>query len=189
MDRQKPRLYATLTDSHEKQVRHLIVFFLDGSRVTKLVQIIDGVETPILTGTEFETREKADSLLVEWSSQEGFRAPRRGYALEPLERTIALAQKMGFSTLYDPRARNPKWPNPNFTGEVPLSSWPGKTPKNGGGFAYGFDELKIYAQPTPPYNTPLVAPADNKELVAFLVKHKAILDTVGTYQEFLLAGN
>ncbi len=55
MDRQKPWLYATLTDAQEKHVRHLIVIFVDGSRETWLFQIDDGVETLILTGTEFET--------------------------------------------------------------------------------------------------------------------------------------
>ena len=49
MHTDKPQLYATLTNAAEKSVRHLLVFFVDGSRETQLVQISDGVESLLLT--------------------------------------------------------------------------------------------------------------------------------------------
>jgi hypothetical protein len=101
MHTNKPRLYATLTNAAEKSVRHLLVFFVDGSRETQLIQICDGVESLVLTGTEFETRQKADALIQQWVTQENFIRPRDGFAFEPLERTISLAKRMGFKIVYD----------------------------------------------------------------------------------------
>jgi hypothetical protein len=190
MHTNKPRLYATLTNAAEKSVRHLLVFFVDGSRETQLVQICDGMETLVLTGTEFETREKANALIQQWVTQENFTRPHDGYAFEPLERTISLARRMGFKVVYDARFKNMTWPNPNLTGAAALSSWPGMAPENGGGYLYALDQMRLHAQPTlPPGGEPLVAPTDGKEFAAFILKHKAVLDTVGPPREFILAGD
>jgi hypothetical protein len=40
----------------------------------------------------------------------------------------------------------------------------------------------------PPSQEPLIAPRDGKEFATFILKHKAVLDTVGPYREFILAG-
>ena len=186
----KPRLYATLANAPVKSVRHLLILFVDGSRETQLVQICDGVETIILTGTEYEARQKADSLIEGWVTQEGFARPREGYAFEPLGRTISLARKMGFTVVYDERFKNIKWPNPNFTGAAALSSWPGMSPKNGGGYLYALDQMRLHARPTLPLSyVPVEAPTEGREFAAFLLKHKALLDSVGPLREFILAGD
>jgi hypothetical protein len=190
MHTNKPRLYATLTNAAEKSVRHLLVFFVDGSRETQLIQICDGVESLVLTGTEFETRQKADALIQQWVTQENFIRPRDGFAFEPLERTISLAKRMGFKIVYDERFKSMTWPNPNLTGAAALSAWPGMTPSNGGGYLYALDQMRLHARPTlPPSQEPLIAPRDGKEFATFILKHKAVLDTVGSYREFILAGD
>jgi hypothetical protein len=190
MHTDKPQLYATLTNAAEKSVRHLLVFFVDGSRETQLVQISDGVESLLLTDTEYETRERANTLIQQWVTQENFTRPRDGYAFEPLERTVSLAKRMGFKVVYDARFKSMTWPNPNITGAVDLSLWPGMIPKNGGGYLYALDQMRLHARPTlPPSEEPLVAPTEGKEFAAFILKHKAVLDTVGSYREFILAGD
>jgi hypothetical protein len=190
MHTDKPQLYATLTNAAEKSVRHLLVFFVDGSRETQLIQICDGVESLVLTGTEFETRQKADALIQQWVTQENFIRPRDGFAFEPLERTISLAKRMGFKIVYDERFKSMTWPNPNLTGAAALSAWPGMTPSNGGGYLYALDQMRLHARPTlPPSQEPLIAPRDGKEFATFILKHKAVLDTVGPYREFILAGD
>jgi len=166
MHTNKPRLYATLTNAAEKSVRHLLVFFVDGSRETQLIQICDGVESLVLTGTEFETRQKADALIQQWVTQENFIRPRDGFAFEPLERTISLAKRMGFKIVYDERFKSMTLPNPNLTGAAALSAWPGMTPSNGGGYLYALDQMRLHARPTlPPSQEPLIAPRDGKEFV------------------------
>lgn len=188
MTREKPRLYATLENAQE--VRHLLIFFVNGSSETKLIQIINGVETLVLTGTEFEAKQKADSLAKLWVTEGKFVRPREGYAYEPLERTIALAKMMGFTIVYDPRFKKVDRPPLNFTGAVSFSSWPGMTAKNGGRYVYALDQMRLYARPTLPSSSePLIAPSDGKEFAAFMLKHKAILDAVGPFQEFILAGD
>jgi hypothetical protein len=64
------------------------------------------------------------------------------------------------------------------------------TPSNGGGYLYALDQMRLHARPTlPPSQEPLIAPRDGKEFATFILKHKAVLDTVGPYREFILAGD
>ena len=172
-------------------MRHLLIEFVDGSRETKLVQLSNGVETYIGTGTEYEMGQKADELVRLWVTNEGFRHPRKNeFAFEPLGPAKALAMKMGFTFLYDPRYRKMDRPPFNVTGAAPLSTWPGMTPKNGGGYVYAFDLMTLYARPTlPPHHEPLVAPSGGQEFAAFALKAIAILKTVGPHAEFILAGD
>lgn len=187
---ERPRLVASLINREKKSARHLLILFINGSRETQLFQIYDGVETLVLNGTEYETTQRAEALVHSWTTEEGYVRPRDGYAFEPLGRTIALAERMGFTIIFDARFKKTNWPNPNFTGAVELSSWPGMSPNNGGGYEYALDQMRLYAQPTlPPTSAPLVAPTDGKEFAAFLLKHKAVLDTVGPFREFVLGGD
>jgi len=188
MTREKPLLYATLANAQE--TRHLLIFFENGSSETNLIQITNGVETLVFTGTEYEAKQKADALVQLWKTEENFIRSREGYAYEPLERTIALAKKMGFTIVYDPRFKKVDRPPLNLTGAVSLSSWLGMMAKNGGGYAYALDQMRLYARPTlPPSSEPLIAPSDGREFAAFMLKQKAVLDAVGPFQEFILAGD
>lgn len=191
MTRTKPWHYLTLQKSDKKEVRHLLIVFVNGSSETQLVQFADGVESTIATGTEYETKLQADTLAQAWSAAEGFERLSQGkFAFELLERTVALAIRLGFSVIYDERFKRTNLPNPNFIGAVSLSKWPGMTAKNGGGYIYALDQMRLYAQPTlPPSLTPLIAPTDGKTFAAFVLKQKAALDAVGPFAEFVLGGD
>src|SRR5713101_1378488 len=162
MTRTKPWHYLTLKNSGKNEVRHLLIIFANGSAETQLVQFTNGVESIIATGTEYETKLQADTLAQVWNEDEKFEClPQGTFAFEPLERTVPLAMKLGFTLVYDERFKTKDWPNPNFTGAVPLSKWPGLTAKNGGGYNYALDQMRLYAQPTlPPSSEPLIAPTD-----------------------------
>ncbi len=62
----RPILYATVSREAEGEARHLLIYLLDGARVTKLVDLADGLEREIATGTQFEMTQKADALVLEW---------------------------------------------------------------------------------------------------------------------------
>ena len=132
--------------------------------------------------------QKADALARLWITDEGFRRPKEKFAWEPLERTVALAVKMGFTIVYDPSYAKVDPPrSSNLTGEVPLSTWPGMTAKNGGGYLYGLDQTTLHARPTLPPNHELnVVPSDSKEVPAYLIKLNAFLKSVCIFGEFLL---
>ena len=77
----------------------------------------------------------------------------------------------------------------NLTGAVPLAKWPGMAPKNGGGYVYALDDMRLYAQPTLPTGSELlVAPSDGKDFAAYFLKVKAAQDEVGPFKEFHLDG-
>jgi hypothetical protein len=191
MSTEKPILHATLTNAPGTEVRHLLIYFVNGARETRLVQLSNGLETPIATGTQYEMSQKADAVARLWITNEGFKRPKENFVFEPLERTVALAMKMGFTIVYDPSYAKIDPPRSfNLTGAVPLNSWPGMTPKNGGGYVYAFDQMRLYARPTLPPNHELnVVPSDPKEVPAYLAKVSAFLETVGPFREFILAGD
>ena len=187
----RPWLYLTLRNNVKHEVRHLLIIFINGSSETQLIQLTNGVESLLLTGTEYETKLLADTLTQAWIEDEEFEhLPKKGFAFEPLRETVALATRLGYTTVYDSRLKSTTWPKPNFTGEVPLSSWPGLTAKNGGRYLYAVDQMRLHARPSlPPGSEPLIAPTDGKEFAAFLLKHKAVLDAIGPCAEFLLGGD
>lgn len=188
MRTENPIRHATLEKAPGNEVRHLLIDLVDGAHETNLVQLSDGFETPIATGTLHEMRQKADALVQLWISNEGFKRPKQKFSFEPLERAVALAMKMGFTRLYD--SEHEKFDPPrsfNLTGAVPLGTWPGMTPKNGGGYLYALDQTILRARPTLPPNHELnVVPSDPKEVRAYWIKLKAFLDTVGPFREFRL---
>jgi hypothetical protein len=184
MTTQKTRLHATLTA--EKDVRHLLIAFMDGSHVTNLVQLSAGSEVQLATGTQYEMGRKADEWARVWETSEGFkRLPAGKPAFESLELTIALAKRMGFTILCDDRYKT----DLNLKGEVSLGKWQGMTPKNGGGYVYALDRLRIRARPTLPPEHPLNHPSKTFMIAAFLSEYIAALDTVGPATEFILGGN
>ncbi len=183
-----PTLYATAQKG--KEVRHLLIISVDGSRATQLIRLIQGVEELIGAGTEFEMKEMANGHLKLWAEQEGFQTPRSGYAFEPLESTIALATRMGFTVIYDERFKNTTRAPLNLTGAVPLANWPGIEGKNGGTYVYAVDQMRLYAHPTLPATHPLsLGPSGTSDFAGYLLKVQHELDLVGPHREFLLTGN
>jgi hypothetical protein len=186
MSTQQPHLHATLTAG--KEVRHLLIDFVDGSRVTNLIQLSAGSETHLATGTEYEIGQKAEEFVRLWTA-EGFKrhSPNdtQDLVYEPLERTVALAKRMGFISLYDSNG-----PRSNFAGVVPLEEWRGVTPKLAGSYDYALGWLKIHARPLLPANHPLTAtsaPTDANGFAAYLSNYTKVLDeVVGPFREFLL---
>lgn len=172
-------------------MRHLLIDLVDGAHETNLVRLSDGLETPIATGTQYEMQQKADALVQLWITNEGFKLPPNDKPVfEPLERTVALAMRMGFTIVWDPRFRKLDRPPLNPTGAVPLATWPGLTPENGGGYEYAFDQMRLHARPTlPPGHELGIAPSDPKEFAAFVLKATALLDAVGPRGEFLLGAD
>lgn len=189
MERLKPWLYATLVKDGE--VRHLLILFHEGSALTELLQMSGGEESSFLKGSEYESKAQAEAIAQIWIEDEGFkRLPAGEFAFEPLSHAIALAKRMGFSTVYDARFIKKSWPDPNFTGEVALTSWPGLAAKNGGSYLYGLDQMRLHARPSLPMSAKeIAAPEDANEFVSFMLQMKAILDTVGKPAEFILTGD
>ena len=172
-------------------MRHLLILFLNGSAATELVQMSDGVESSIATGTEYEMKQRAEAMAQMWIKDEKFtRLASDKFEFESLDRTISLAMKMGFTIVYDQRFKKMEWPNPNFTGAMPLSSWPGMAAQNGGSYEYALDQMTLHARPTlPPSPEPLVAPTGGQEFAAFMLKHMAALKNVGPFADFILGGD
>ena len=160
--------------------------------MTKLVELKNGIEREIAIGTQFEMTQKADALVQEWLAQDGFKYHSHDNPVfEPLERTIALATKMGFTIVFDARLQNLdlRRGRLNATGATPLSKWSGMTPKSGGGYLYALDGLKILARPTLPSNHGLNMTPTSAEVPAVLLKAAKALDAVGPYAEFILGGD
>jgi hypothetical protein len=104
MNQDKPQLIASLIRPSDGEVRHLLLFFIDGSSETNLVQLVRGIETPLETGAEYETKQKASALLQLWA-KEGFKVQAEGQLCERLEWTIPLALRLGHNVIYDSRLK------------------------------------------------------------------------------------
>jgi hypothetical protein len=174
-----PELYATLINTSSGEVRHLLVFFLDGSRQTQLVQVMGGIDAPLDFGSENEVKQTAELLRFDWE-QEGFTSPVKGYAFESLERTVALAQMMCFTHIFTDGTPE------NSFGFEPLSSWPGMTAQNGGRYLYALDNMRIHA-------APLLQPGLETIVNLNAVKSPhpnvaRMLARVGAFRSFTLAG-
>ncbi len=190
MNQDKPQLIASLVRASDGEVRHLLLFFIDGSSETNLVQMVRGIETPLEMGTEFETKQKASALLQLWT-KEGFKVqPERGLFYERLEWTIPLALRLGHTVIYDSRFKQLDKLPLNATGAVPLAKWPGLTGKNGQAYEYALDGMHLHARPAPlPNSKPLVAPTGGKEFAAFMLEHIKQRDAIGPSLDFLLGGS
>ena len=177
-------LHTLTKQSPNNEVRHLVLHLVNGSHETILSQITNCAETKIATGTEYDMRQEAITLAQTWATEEGFVFPREGVPVfDSLKNTVALAVIMGHTLVYDPNLAAQ-----NVTGAVPLTRWPGMTAKNGGGYEYAYDGLKIIARPTLPPGHGLDMAPTKAEFIAVMQKATALLATVGPMREFLLGG-
>jgi hypothetical protein len=189
MDQDKPKLIASLIRASDGEARHLLLSFIDGSSETNLVQLVRGLETPLETGTEYESNQRASALLQLWT-EEGFKVQPEGQLSERLEWTIPLALRLGHTVIYDPRFKQLDKLPFNATGAVPLDKWPGMTGKNGQAYEYALDRMQIHARPAPlPNSKPLGEPAGGKEFAAFMLEYAKHREAIGPARDFLLGGS
>lgn len=174
-------------DGPAKEVRHLLLNLENGPGAATLSQLINAIETPIAAGTQYEMGQKADEVAEVWRANEEFKyTSDNSPAFDSLKNTIALAALMGHTFVYDARYKSQR----DLIGEVPLSQWPGMTPKNGGGYLYAFDGMKIIAEPTLPPNHGISMEFKTPQQTLTVMKKIAELrDTVGPRVEFLLGGD
>jgi hypothetical protein len=154
--------------------------------LTILSQLVEGVQTRLATGTEYEMLQMADTLMREWSD-EGFKRPgEHEPVFESLPRTVALATAMGYRVVYDPQHVDRR--EMNMTGEVLLTQWSGRTAKSGGNYEYAFDDATIIAQPILPPNHGLnLQPASTAEFLTILRRNLRLRDALGPTVTFFLA--
>ena len=104
----------------------------------------------------------------------------------PLDAAKALAAASGYTIVYDDdyKSAHPL----NLTGAVSLTTWLGRTGKNGGEYEYAFDGSYIHARPALPPNHGLnlqaKGPAETLELLRKIVE---IRKGIGPEGRFLLA--
>jgi hypothetical protein len=174
-----PELYATLINTSTDEVRHLLVFFVDGRRETQLVSMIDGTACALAAGTEDEVKHKAEVFKFHWE-REGFTSPVTGYAFESLERVVALARMMRFTHIFTDGTSE------NSTGFELLSLWQGMAAQNGGRYLYALDNMRIHAapilQPGLEFIVNLNAATTPRPNI------KRMLARVGFFRSFTLAG-
>jgi hypothetical protein len=189
MNQDRPKLIASLVRASDGEVRHLLLFFIDGSSETNLVQSVRGIGTPLEMGTEYEINQKASALLQLWTKQ-GFKVQPEGQLYERLEWTIPLTLSLGHTIIYDSRFKQLDKLPLNATGEVPLDKWPGMIGKDSQPYEYALDRMHIHARPAPlPNAKPLVAPTGGKEFAAFMLEHIKHRDAIGPSRDFLLGGS
>ncbi len=178
-------MHPTLfTLSEGSRVRHLLIEGNDPGAMS-LCQLVDGVRTVVATGTQYEMDKKAQSIMREWTGQDGFKYKKREDppVFEPLKHVIALALLMGYTKVIDPKCKQ----GPNLLGEVPLASWQGWKDKSGTDYEYGYTGSTLYGQPkvTAKHGVNMT-PKDNTELFASMKKALEIRKALGPDDEFLL---
>lgn len=179
---------ASFVSSETGEVRHLLIEEVNGHAITDLILITGGKEEKLFSGTEFESRQKADELGQAWAKRDGFTCAKQNEPpYEPLAHAVKLAMRLGHDAIYDPRLvqMDLRKPNRNPTGLVALKNWPGMQAKNGGTYKYAVTLMEILAEPVPqgyPKLTP--GPDFAQQLLEVLEAKKS----VGPSQRFLFAG-
>jgi hypothetical protein len=176
-------LYTVKHKQDEEEVRHLLLDSIDGAHTVVFSEMANGVETELARGTQYEMEGKARERI----SSGNFQAtPDDEKVFEALRNTVALASACGYRTVYDGRNKSAL----NIVGQVPLSEWRGMEGKNGGGYEYALDGMKILARPTLPPNHGLnMKPATNQECLEVIREASKILESVGPAVEFVLGGH
>ena len=96
--------YASFRNKGTDEVRHLLIDEVNGHAHTELILFTAGGEEKLYSGTEYESRQKADELGQAWVKNEGFKwAKQDEPPYEPLDLTVQLAMRLGHDAIYDPR--------------------------------------------------------------------------------------
>jgi hypothetical protein len=167
---------ASFSHPNTGEVRHLLLELVNGHVQTDLILFVDGIESKVFSGTEYESRKKADELGSDWANDEGFTwAQEDEPPCERLEHAIKLAMRLGHNKIYDF----------NAIVTVPLKDWPGVQAKNGGSYKYAVMPLGIVAKPQLSEGYPKeLTTGDIPQQLARLYK---AMDEVGKRIEFLFA--
>ena len=64
--------YASFCNKGTGEVRHLLIDEVNGHAHTDLILFTDSGEEKLFSGTEYESRQKADELGQAWVEDEGF---------------------------------------------------------------------------------------------------------------------
>ena len=169
MNTERPQLLGTLRHETTFEIRRLLSVTTD-DHVT-LLELSAGKEQILAIGAPYEVSQKAQATL-DLYSQEGFKIQKEENVFEPLGPVIALALRMGYNIIYDPRAKQLDRPPLNATGAIPLKDWSG-IQGNGGSYEYAFDNMKIYARPSPVVPPHLLKPKDTKEFPSLSSRNPA----------------
>jgi hypothetical protein len=103
----------------------------------------EGTESPLKTGSDFETREAAQNA-VRNLVDNGFKKQENGVTFDNLQSIRALALRLGYTHILDKRdALTPA----NFLGRTPLKDWTGVSGLNDAVWEYAIDYGKISARP------------------------------------------
>ena len=185
MDIERPNIYATLRNDATLQVRRLLT--IPENDEVALLELSSGAEQVLATGTSYDIRQKAQAVAEQHISN-GFKLHKEENVFEPLAHIVALALRMGYTIIYDPRAKQVDHLPLNATGALPLKDWPGVQGKHGGSYEYAFDNMKIYARPNPVVPPHLLKPKDTREFTASLLTIQRMRDQIGPSGEFIISG-
>jgi len=165
-----------------REVRHLAVHSFQDLNVAVLTRLVSGVQSDIGTGKLYEMVKWADSVTHEWA-REGFRY-QRNPVYEDLKSAVTLAMLMGYEVIYDPECVDVG--TTNLTGAVPLTQWPGRSGKNGGGYEYAFTGTKMVASPTLAPGLGINMATHQEELAQTMCQAIDLLNSVGPVVELVL---
>lgn len=180
--------YASFRNKGTGEVRHLLVVEVNGHAHTDLILFVAGGGERLFSGTEYESRRKADELGQVWVKDEGFKwTDEDKPPYEPLETAVKLAMRLGHDAIYDPRLVQTDLRKSNFnaTGLVQLKNWPGMHARNGGTHKYAVKPMSLVAEPQLPSGYPHAI--SGSDVVSQLLKAVEAQKSVGVRGEFLFA--
>ena len=181
--------YASFLNQATDEVRHFLIDEVDGHAFTDLVLFTAGREEKLHSGTDYESRQKADALGNAWVKHKGFKwASDEFPPYESFDSTVRLAMRLGHDAIYDPRLVQTDLRKPRFnaTGLVLLKEWSEMHAKNGGTYKYAVTLNGIRAEPQLPRGNPLeISGSDFAQQMRKAVEAKK---SVGPSVEFLFAG-
>jgi hypothetical protein len=141
---EEPDLFATLTNKATGEIVYLLTIPTEKQR--SVIQLSDGNETHLKTGTQFEARDAAESA-VRYLLQQGFQQQEPGLTFDTLRSTIAVALRLGYTHILDSSHAIQSRPPINFLGRTTLKDWSGATSVDDGSWEYALDYGKISARP------------------------------------------
>jgi hypothetical protein len=181
---EEPDLYATLAKTTTSEIVYVLI--IPGEQRT-VIQMSGGAETLLTAGTEFETREAAESTVRALILQ-GFAKQQPGYTFDTLQSTLAVALRLGYTHILDSRSPIESMPPINFLGKTKLKDWTGATGTDDGLWEYALDYGKISARP----KLQAELPAKRMTGAEFVAALKPALEkrkALGGEQSFLLSRN
>ena len=182
--------HASFLNQTTGRVRHILIDELTEQGFTDLIWFEPGGEETVSSGTEFDSRQKAEDLGQMWVKDGFTRAKEDRPLYEPLEHAVKLAERLGYDAIFDPTLKqtDPRKPNCNFTGHVQLADWQGIQAKNGGSYKYAVTLGSIIAEPQLPSGHPGVTASSGPEFAQQMLKALEAKNSVGQRVECNFVG-